>query len=171
MKADFSGLGWLDAFDALILALEVHYPYTIHRNISWTDLSLKYRDVIAKAASQSSREAYIGAMRDLLSDLKDGHCSVESTSPLMKEAEERIKKDEIGGYYGAVFGRDEKGHVVVIYVSDPSTGLEVGHDLMSVDGVPVQEALSRMSLRWSDPVPTTVAHRDQERLRFLSRGS
>jgi hypothetical protein len=80
-----------------------------------------------------------------------------------------LQADQVGAGFGVTFARDESGAVVIDYVlSDTETALAIGDVIEAIGGVPVEEALYQVSLRWCDPIPATTSHQDAERLRPLS---
>jgi len=173
LRGDFSGLGWVEAYDAATDALAAHYAYTTHRNIDWPSLSSKYRKRVVEATTREDKASYYLSWVDLISELRDGHCEVEPNSPEMQEIVAKLHAEQVGGGFGVVFGRTEAGVVVLagvgVGVNSAVRGLAVGDVVLAINTVSIEEALQQASLRWCDPAPATTAHRDLERLRLLSR--
>ena len=172
LKANFSkNESWSQAFGKLVQALQTHYPFTQHRGIDWQALSAAYLPVVEQAEQAQDRAQYILALKEMMVQLRDGHCSVEPRGKRMCSAWEDCERQALDGGFGVVFARLDSGQVAVVYVFDEigDLGVCLGDIVLEVDGKPVHEAVQAVSLRWADPVPATTAHIDSERLRFLSR--
>ena len=166
-------LKWVQAAEVLVEALKGHYPYTAHRRIDWRVVLDRFRPQIARAQEQNDKVAYYVALRDLATALQDGHVGVEWTGKLKMLPFEAARRD-VGGGFGACFARLDSGRVAVVYVAPPPKGkspcpLQQGDVITHVDGITVDDFLSKVSLRWCALVPATRRAVDDERCRFLSR--
>src|SRR5690606_26463250 len=60
--ADFSKLGYVTAFDALIEKLRKEYAFTEYKGIDWDALAAKYRPLMAEAEADGDKNAYLRAL-------------------------------------------------------------------------------------------------------------
>ncbi len=121
------------AFDRLIRAMEVAYPYVELKDVDWDALVARYRPRVEAAQSDA---AYVSAVESMLAELNDAHTGVVP-SPLKNE----------GCFFAAA--REMEGQAVVVQVggSAQEAGLTVGSAILTVDSRPLEEALSAVDPR------------------------
>ncbi len=159
---DFSNLGLLEAFDAMIELLKQKYAFTEYKGVDWDALAAEFRDEVAQADATNDTLAYQRALRDLALRVPDGHVSGPSLfGDFQREA---------GGGLGVVLRQYDDGRVVVVRVFEglpaDTAGIEVGDELLAVNGKPVQQALENTRL-WASY--STEHARQLARVRNLLR--
>ncbi|MBX3003985.1 MAG: hypothetical protein KF828_08505, partial [Anaerolineales bacterium] len=70
---DFSDLGFLDAFDEMLLMMRQEYAFTELKGLDWDALNASFRPRFEQAQQANDLDAYYFAMRDFLWSIPDGH--------------------------------------------------------------------------------------------------
>lgn len=139
---DFSDLGLLEAFDAMVDLLKQKYAFTDYKALDWDALAAEFRPEVEQAVSTNDTLRYQRALRDLALRVPDGHVS----GPGLFGDFQR----EAGGGLGAVLRQYDDGRVVVVRVFNglpaATAGIQVGDEVLAVNRVPVQQALERVRL-------------------------
>ncbi|NDR56688.1 S41 family peptidase [Aliiruegeria sabulilitoris] len=157
---DFSDLGYVEAFDALIDHLRTRYAYSEFRGIDWDAVSSTYRpDVEAAAAAEDAGEFYL-ALNDMALSFEDTHTAV--SAGFLNEAINSAKQEFELTRFGAGIGAE------ALVVSDPDAGIPPGDmivvsrvaesspaadagwtegtEILEVNGTPVSEYLASLPL-------------------------
>lgn len=114
-------------FDRLWRAMDAHYPYFQPKGVAWDELAARYRPQIEGA---SSDQEYYLLIENMLAELNDGHTGL-SPSLAFQAGCNFAWTREMGG----------QAVVTVARGSALEAGLEVGSVILSVDGLPVEQAL------------------------------
>lgn len=159
---DFSQLGMVEAFDAMIALLKQKYAFTEYKQIDWDALADAFRPEIERADSANDTLGYQRALRDLALRVPDGHV----TGPGLFGDFQR----EAGGGLGVVLRQYDDGRVFITRVlrglPADTAGLRAGDELLAVNRVPVEQALEQTRL-WSSY--STDHARQLARVRYLLR--
>ena len=170
--ADFSGLSWLRAFDALHEKLSREYAFTQWKCVDWEWLYAKYLPRVLAAQDAGDLGAYSLALKQYTMELRDGHVSVGATTQEAQETMEALTLRRAGGGFGLVATRLDDGRLVASWVKPGGpaalAGVETGAELVSWGGEPAAAALARTSTALAPQMPTDwrVTH---EKSRFLVR--
>ncbi|OSQ42889.1 S41 family peptidase [Marivita geojedonensis] len=157
---DFSDLGYIEAFDALVDHLRTRYAYSDFRGIDWDAVSSTYRpDVEAAAAADDAGDFYL-ALNDMALSFEDTHTS--ASAGFLNAAINSGKQDAELSRFGARIGAE------ALVVSNPDAGIlpgdmilvsrvaegspaadsgwTEGTEILEVNGTPVSEYLSSLPL-------------------------
>ena len=121
------------SFDRLTEAMAGAYPYFERKDVDWGEMVERYRPQAARAEDD---EAYVAVLDTMLAELDDAHTGV--TPDVISQQ---------GCFLAAT--REMGGQAVVVQVGGRALdeGLDVGSVVLSVDGVPVAEALESVDRR------------------------
>ncbi|OSQ42084.1 S41 family peptidase [Marivita geojedonensis] len=132
---DFSSLGYVEAFDALIDHLWTHYAYTEFRNVDWDAVSARYRPDVVAAADADDAGGFYLALNDMALSFEDTHTAV--SAGFLNQAINTAKQEAELSRFGAGVGAE------ALVVSDPDAGILPG-DMILVsrvaEGSPAEEA-------------------------------
>ena len=161
--ADFSGLSYSEAFDAMIEKMRKEYAFTEYKQIDWDAKSAEFRPRFVAAEEAQDEKAYRVALRDFTWSIPDGHIKGPTIADDFRAAVE-------GGLGIAVRELDD-GRVLVNYLGDDSpaaqAGLELKAEIMAVNGQPIRDVISN-TVAWSAPFSTEHYKRLQQ-LRYVTR--
>ncbi|MCC1494532.1 S41 family peptidase [Cognatishimia sp. F0-27] len=157
---DFSGLGYVEAFDALINHLRTHYAYSEFREIDWDAVSATYRPDVEAAAAAGDAGAFFLALNDMALSFEDTHTA--ASAGFLNAAINSAKQDAELSRFGAGVGAE------ALVVSDPDAGIlpgdrivvsrvaegspaaeagwTAGTEILAVNGTPVREYLATLPL-------------------------
>lgn len=157
---DFSALGYVEAFDALLDHLRGRYAYTEFRGIDWDLVASTYRPRIVQAEKDDSPGDWYLALRDMALAFEDTHTVAtvgylnEAINSARNEAEDAAFGAGIGAE-GLVVSDPDAGiapgdRIVVARVADGSpaaaAGWTEGTEILEVNGVPVRDQLAALPL-------------------------
>jgi C-terminal processing protease CtpA/Prc len=161
--ADFSALGYVAAFDALIETLRHEYAFTEYKGIDWDALAAKYRPLMADAEADDDQRAYLRALRDFSFEIPDGHIQ----GPFLTSETRTLTE----GGIGLSLAELDDGTIVALYLSPSgpatSAGMRVGDTILTLNDQPIAEYVSSI-IPWNGPFSTDHAHRLQQ-LRYATR--
>lgn len=118
-------------FDRLWRAMDGHYPYFREKGVDWAEVHARYRPQIKQAAGNRQ---YYTLLESMLAELNDGHTGLSPS--LVFQA---------GCTFAWTREMDGKAAVTVVRGSGQQAGLEVGAVLLTVDGLPVEQALDAVN--------------------------
>ncbi len=156
---DFSGMGYVDAFDAILEKMRTEYAFTEHKSIDWEEMENEYRPKFAQAEEDGDSQAYLLALRDFLWSIPDGHISMD-TSVFRAQFQE-----EVAGGLGLSIQELDDGRVLVNYIVEDGpadlAGIEFGAEIFSLNDEPIVQVL-RENVPWSSPFSTDHTRRQQQ---------
>lgn len=162
---DFSNLSFTEAFDEMIEMFRKEYAFTEYKGIDWDQRIEEFRPRFEEAEANSDVEAYRLALRDLVFTIPDGHV----TGPVNSLG--HLFTLETGGGVGFAIRQLDDGRVIVHFLTPDGpadqAGIETGAEIIAVDGVPIEDALSVIQ-PWSGPFSTDHVLRLQQ-LRYVTR--
>ncbi|QPC82230.1 PDZ domain-containing protein [Phototrophicus methaneseepsis] len=163
---DFSGMDYVEAFDAMVEKMRVEYAFSEYYDLDWDELSETYRPQVQ--AADASHDAYLFAMaiRDLLWEIPDGHVSM-SLDLLIEDFQ-----GETAGGLGIAIRELDDGRVIVNYLV-PGTpaeevGMELGTEIVAIDGTPIDEYLDNTFI-WAHQALATEHAKRLQQLRYATR--
>jgi carboxyl-terminal processing protease len=170
--ADYSEMGWVDAFNYMHEKMVKEYAFTQWRNVDWNDKINKFRPLIEKAwETQDAQEYYLG-LREYLFSIPDGHVALIAGKNFSDDGM-GIYEQEVGGGFGMTVALLDDGRLIANWVDAMGPagrgGMETGAEILAWDDKPVMNALQETSILWSAIPQATTAGRDYERTRFLVR--
>lgn len=141
---DFSTLGYVASFDAMIELLRQKYAFTEYKNIDWDQIITDYRPLIEAAEEDNDLRAFRSALWRLALSIPDGHVS----GPV--DIDEY--RNQITGGFGMAIRQLDDGRVLVTYV-DPAgsaarAGIQVRAEITEINGKPIEQALNE-TRTWS----------------------
>ena len=168
LPADLSQMTWSDAFEAAHRKVSHQYAFGAWKQIDWEALYAEYTSQIEAAESKHDRQAYYRALLGFTSSIPDGHVWPEGDDFGAREA-------AIGAGYGLEVLGLEDGRVIAVVVSPAGpaegAGMQWGAEILTWNGLPIQEVLDRMPTLWPlrRGAPATVEGRQLEQLWLLVR--
>ncbi len=160
---DYSGLGYAEAFDALIEKLRKEYAFTVYKGLDWDQIHADLRPQFEAADEKQDATLYRRALRDLSWAIPDGHVS----GPQL--IDEFIA--ETGGGLGIAVRELDDGRTIVNYLVPGSAadeaGIELGAEIVEMDGVPIGDKVSAI-VPHSSPFSSDHFRRLQQ-LRYVTR--
>lgn len=139
---DFSGLDYLDAFDAMIEKLRTEYAFSDYYGLDWEGVIRKYRPRFEEAARLNDRTMYLDALADIIWSFPDGHVSVRPFNLFV----DRVRTAIEGGIGLAIRETDDQHSFVVFTTEDGAAaraGIQVGAEIIAMDGRPIAEVIAR----------------------------
>jgi hypothetical protein len=163
---DFSDLGYLDAFDAMVEMMRDEYAFSEFKAVDWDALVAEFRPRIA-AADVSSREAeYLRALDGFLKSIPDGHIGSDAILGFVDDY-----FADAGGGIGLSLVEVEDGRFLVNFVTPSSpadeVGIVVGAEIVLINGLLMEDVLLNETL-WFGPY-STDHNRRLEQVRFATR--
>ncbi|MFA9404887.1 MAG: S41 family peptidase [Anaerolineales bacterium] len=156
---DFSGMGYVDAFDAILEKMRTEYAFTEHKSIDWEAMENEYRPKFEQAEKDDDSQAYLLALRDFLWSIPDGHISMD-TSVFRAQFQE-----EVAGGFGLSIQELDDGRVLVNHIVEDGpadlAGIEFGAEIFSLNDEPIVQVL-RENVPWSSPFSTEHTLRQQQ---------
>jgi C-terminal processing protease CtpA/Prc len=136
---DFSQLSYTEAFEALVEKARNEYVFNDMKGMDYDALLEKYTPMFEEADDQGDPELYQYALALFALEFKDGH--VQLISPRLEEEQQA----SINGGLGFAVRELSDGRIVVVFVLDggpaDEVGMEVGAELIGIDGMSIQEAI------------------------------
>ncbi len=163
---DFSDLGYIEAFQAMVELFRAEYAYTEVYDLDWDDLFEAYSPRFVEAEEAEDSAAYTLAMRDFIWEIPDGHVSMpfDAISDLFRE--------ETDGGLGIALSELDDERIVVSYMLDggpaANAGMELGAEILAWDGGTVEEALEREFV-WAHQALSTDHTLRLQQLRYITR--
>lgn len=157
---DLSGQGILESYNSLIDLLKVRYSYTDLRGLDWEEIRQTYLPQVQAADAAGDMKAYYLALNDLAISIRDAHVFVTASDAAMKSAPAERFKTEYGASLGAGGVELSNGRYIINFV-DPQgpaaqAGWQIGTEIVSVDGVPMQEWIESLPLTSSSGNPEVI---------------
>lgn len=175
---DFSSLGYVDAFDAMVDLFIADYILTEFIEMDFPALAEEIRPRVVEAEANGDAEAFALAVRDFIWAIPDGHLSANNAV-----LDEIFFNDTSGGIGLAIrdvvddpnnlpaFEDVSAGYTIAYYVVAGSpaeaAGIEVGNEIVAINGTPIDEFVDSATA-WSAPFSTPWTARLQ-RLRYATR--
>lgn len=163
---DFSGLSYTDAFDAMIVKLQNEYAFTEYKGLDWDAVHKKYRPKFEEADANGDTQLYLDTLADIIWGFPDGHVSVRPFNLFV----DRVRTAVEGGIGLSIRETDDRRAFVVFTTSGgpaENAGIQVGAELISLDGRPVADAITR-----AVPLSETFSTQTNRRLaqaRYVTR--
>ncbi len=163
---DFSGLSYTDAFDAMIVKLQNEYAFTEYKGLDWDAVHKKYRPKFEEADANGDTQLYLDTLADIIWGFPDGHVSVRPFNLFV----DRVRTAVEGGIGLSIRETDDRrAFVVFTTLGGPAenAGIQVGAELISLDGRPVADAITR-----AVPLSETFSTQTNRRLaqaRYVTR--
>ncbi|MGF1507553.1 MAG: S41 family peptidase [Anaerolineae bacterium] len=149
---DYSDLGYLEAYEAMLELMSTEYSFTEYKNVDWEALDAEFRPRFEQADQRRSPREYALALRDLLWRIPDGHIGFSFNDELISAFQEEAIASP-----GIVPVELADGRVLVEYVLPDSPaageGIQAGAELIAVNGQPIGEAASDV-VPWFGPYST-----------------
>ncbi|MEO1665862.1 MAG: S41 family peptidase [Chloroflexota bacterium] len=149
---DFSSLDYVAAFDAMLDMMRNEYAFTELKGVDWSALGAEYRPQFEQALATQSSEAYGQALDGFLQSIPDGHIGSDAIN---LHAYDYFNADGAG--IGVIPIEMDNGRVYVARVIEGSpadqAGIEVGAELLRIDGTPIQDVIAQQTL-WFGPYST-----------------
>lgn len=160
---DLSNMTYVDSFDAMIDLLKQKYAFTAYKNIDWEALRAEFKPRVERAQQNRSSLEFRRTLRDLSWRIPDGHVS----GPNVSEDFQRLAS----GGLGMVLRELDDGRVIISKLVPDGVAAQAGvqshAELVSVDGVPITEAIKSV-VPYTGPFSTPHNLR-LEQLRFVAR--
>jgi carboxyl-terminal processing protease len=166
-SGELSALPWSVAFSALLDRMAVTYPFTDWKRIDWRALRQRYAPLAAAAERKADGAAFYLAVRQMLSEIPDGHVRVRGGDF------ESAANAQIAGGFGFTLWDSADGELIVGRVLKGSTaeagGLESGARILSWNGKPPEAAVEATPLWLNEKSVGTSELRRRVRVRFAAR--
>ncbi|MFA6034343.1 MAG: PDZ domain-containing protein, partial [Myxococcota bacterium] len=166
LPADYSGMGWTAAFDAMVKKISAEYAFTEWKGINWTSLKNNYRVKVSEAESAGDLKAYYKAIRAFALEIPDGHVSLPADNLGLLD-------ENIGAGYGLALAELDDGRFVAsaIIKDGPASvaGIVTGAEITLWNGVPVSTAVSGQSTLWASRTMPTGDMKKLIQLELLAR--
>ncbi len=160
---DFSSLGYVGAFDAMIDLFRREYAFTELKGIDWDAKIAEFRPRFEEAEANNDSLAYRRALRDFIWSIPDGHLS----GPFIRE--DFVEATRAG--VGLAIRDVEDGRTIVNFVTPDSpagrAGIEVGAEILSWNGQPIDDYVASI-VPFSSPFSSDHVRRLQQ-LRYATR--
>lgn len=166
LSADYSNLGWSEAFEKMNTRLAEDYAFGEWKKINWNSLYEKYAEQIKAAEKANDHKAYSLALRKYVLSIPDNHVSIEGDdSGLIKNA--------IGGSFGFAVIQLDNGKVIahIIDKNGPAykKGMKWGAEILTWNNKPVLSAIEDVSLVWQSSPDATLEGKKISKLIYLTR--
>ncbi|MBK8020407.1 MAG: peptidase S41 [Chloroflexi bacterium] len=163
---DYSNLGLVEAFDAMIEKLSNEYAFTEYKEVDWDALVAEFRPRIQKAERNQDIVDYLFALRDFNWSIPDGHVGWGAESIL-----EDWRNQEVGGGLGMAVRELDDGRALVTYLTPDGpaekAGIELRAEVIALNGVPTGEAAAQV-VPWNSPFSSDHVRR-LEQFRYVLR--
>lgn len=163
---DFSALGYVAAFEAMVEKLSREYAFTEYRNIDWASLAEIYRPRFQAAERNRDANAYSLALRDFLWEIPDGHIGM-SFAPLRS-----LFQQSVAGGLGIALAELDDGRIIVHYLGENTpaarAGLQLGAEIIAINGLRIHDYLESVFVWEHDSLGTSHGRRLQQ-LRYATR--
>lgn len=138
--ADYSDLNYLEAFEALIDQMRREYSFTELKDIDFAALYDEFLPRFEEAEANNDARAFQTALADYIMSFPDGHVG-PSIFPLTQQT----LIEQTDSSPGIAIRELDDGRVIVNYVVEGSPaeaeGIELGAEITSVNGTPIQDYL------------------------------
>jgi len=135
---DFSKMSYADAFKAMVDKVELEYPFTREKRITWQALYNEYAPAVAEA---SNAKDFYKVLHDFTQQIPDGHVGVQINGEAFLEAH--------GGGFGLVITELSDRRVIVskVFPGSPaeSAGILAGAEILTWNGTPVYDAITMVA--------------------------
>ncbi|MCA0456491.1 MAG: PDZ domain-containing protein [Chloroflexi bacterium] len=162
-QADFSDLSYTEAFDGMIEMFRKNYAYTELKNIDWDAKKAEFMPRMEEAEQNEDFLAYQKVLRDFIWSIPDGHLSAPTDNEEFTTA--------ISGGLGLAIRELDDERVIVNYLTPggpaEEAGIELKAEIISINGKPIDEAISE-TVPWSSPFSAEHVLRLQQ-LRYVIR--
>lgn len=162
-QKDFSDLSYTEAFDGMIEMFRENYAYTELKGIDWDEKKAEFMPRMEEAEQNNDFLAYQKVLRDFIWSIPDGHLSAPTDNDEFTEA--------ISGGLGLAIRELDDKRVIVNYVLEDGpaaeAGIELKAEILSINGKPIDEAISE-TVPWSSPFSAEHVLRLQQ-LRYVIR--
>ncbi len=162
---DFSGMSYVEAFDAMLEKFRTEYAFTELKQLDWDARAQEFRPRFEAADQAGDSRAYLLALRDFLWSVPDGHVGMD-LSPLND-----LFQSETGGGLGLALRELDDGRVIASFVTEggpaAEAGMTLGTEVLELGGVPIADAVAK-NVPWSSPFSTEHTRRLQQ-LRYVVR--
>jgi carboxyl-terminal processing protease len=146
-SADYTELGWAEAFTAANDKLSREYAFTDWKQVDWSALSARYLPLIRRAEAIHDEHAYYRALHEYLFSIPDGHVSLTAGDPSIPLS---ISRELVGGGYGLAVAETDENRVIVAAVlpGGPASrsGIIPGAEIVYWGGLPAREAIGRIDI-------------------------
>ncbi len=146
---DFSGMSYVDAFNAMVDKMSKEYAFTEYKGIDWEAMRAEFLPRFEEAQRNSDELGYRRALRDFLWRIPDGHVG----PPFVQED----FQESAGGGLGLAIGELDDGRVLVTYVlpDGPAdqAGIQRGAEISKINGQPIAQAIDQAT-PWLGPFST-----------------
>jgi C-terminal processing protease CtpA/Prc len=160
---DFSDQSYTDSFESLIEMYRQRYAFTELKNIDWNAKRDEFMPLFEAAEEASDPAAFARALRDFTWSIPDAHLNAPT--------DDQEFADATGGGLGLSLMELDDDSVIVTFVLEggpaAEAGIEVGATIQSINGTPIDEAISA-TVPWSSPFSTEHNLRLQQ-LRYVIR--
>jgi C-terminal processing protease CtpA/Prc len=165
--ADFSDLSYTEAFDAMLDKFRREYAFTEYKGIDWDALAEAFRPRFEAAEARRSMNDYLFAMRDFVWSIPDGHIALYPGGFVL---DQDFQMNVAGGIGMAI--QDVADGSTIVYFLTPfgpaeQAGIQIGAEILEIDGLPVDEAVSAV-VPYSSPFSSPEVERLQQ-LRYVVR--
>ncbi|MBC8170375.1 MAG: PDZ domain-containing protein, partial [Anaerolineae bacterium] len=141
---DFSALGYVDAFDAMIELLRQKYAFTDYKQIDWDQIIADYRPLIETAEEANDLQAFRLALAQIALSIPDGHVS----GPV--DIDEF--RTQVSGGFGLAVRQLDDGRVLVTYIAPggpaDQAGIKIRAEITAINDTPIEQALAE-TRAWS----------------------
>ncbi|GAB4184202.1 MAG: hypothetical protein Fur005_46800 [Roseiflexaceae bacterium] len=165
---DYSELSYTAAFNRMAERVRATYAFNgiEGKQPDWDALIATTAAAVERAEREQDAVGFFEALQAFTYSFRDGHVALDGG-----DLEEQVFDDHFGGGYGFAARELDDGHFVVTFVLERSdaeeAGMQVGAELIEVDGEPTATALTAIQ-PFSAPYSTEAEHRYQQ-VRYLLR--
>ena len=157
---DFSDQGILESYHSLLDLLKERYSYTEKRGLDWEAIRAEYLPRVQEADQAGDFTAYYGALNELAISIRDAHVFLLSENFAYSTASQLALREPFSGGFGVRLAELSDGRVVVTYL-DPEgpgagAGWQVGTEILTVNGVPIDEHITTLPLFYSASNPEII---------------
>lgn len=167
-NADFTNLGWDDAFKQMHSTLEKNYAFGKWKRINWDSLYSKYDPLILEAEKAKNDTAYYLALREYVFSLPDGHVTISGN-------DFGLRFNNIIGGFGLTLAQLDSGKVVAcdILADGPadSAGIIWGARILTWNNIPINQAIEQTSTIWYKSPIATKEEIWFQKINLLTRSS
>lgn len=144
---DFSEMGFVDAFNALIDLLKVRYSYTDLHGIDWEEQRTTYLPQVQAAQDANDVAAYFVALNALALGVGDAHVQVVSLDPLVSAAPIASFNETNPANIGVRPALLTDGRIIVseVITGSPAAeaGWQFGTEIVAIDGISITQRLAQ----------------------------
>lgn len=159
---DFSDMGYLEAYDAMIELLLREYAFTEYKDIDWDAIDEDFRSRVEEADEADDFEAYRDILSEIAALIPDGHVS----GPFNVDAFQIA----VSGGLGMAIRELDDGRILITYLTPgglaDQAGIKLGAELIELNGDPIQDAIDQAFVWGSYSTPHNLR---LEQLRYVIR--